>query len=238
MNALPLLQHLRQGPWLRELRGSFRVGLRFGRSWLIYGEAGAPGVRALTEADVPGLDATLEGAPGDLEAMLARQAPPGGVRLLLGERPIPPRRAQAHGLIIAAALGWAGPWPDPAASPEHRRLLRRAMLDMRVGVEEERLRLLPADAPISIDLRLRTEITGPRFSTEGAGDHGLPEIDLRLPPQAPPERAIRLIRAALRAWPAREFQMDGIWRLDPRPLLLAEGCGLLATLSAPPHPTG
>lgn len=97
----------------------------------------------------PALDGTIRCSPTDLDRMLGRLAPQTGVSLTHGDRDIAPRRRQAHLVMVAAALGWDGPWPragpstgsgPPLAPPagsgsavDHRALLVEALCDLAIG---------------------------------------------------------------------------------------------------------
>ncbi len=111
----------------------------------------------------------------DLEAMLSGQTPPGEVVLGLGSREVPPWRAQARGVLLLAALGWAGPWPDPDAEEDHELLVRAALLDLSIGRADARLRLFSQGGPAQsvpfdlggVELRVRDGARGRELNTEG-----------------------------------------------------------------------
>ncbi len=200
------------------------MGLSAERNWLLYGKEGLPGVKESIDGPV---DATLTLAPGDLENLLTGQVPAQKISMILGERAIPPRRAQAHGLCVAAALGWAGPWPDPQADAEHQRLYRRAFLDLHFGVEDKRLVFLPSDLDLPAELRLREELSGTILCTEGLSDQpDFPEFWLRLPPKQRLNNGLRLLRIAALTWKDAPFQsLDGLLqtRTENMPLPRAFG---------------
>jgi hypothetical protein len=85
-------------------------------------------------------DGTLTCSAADLDRMLDRKAPVDGVRLLPGTRDIAPRKRQAHLVLIAAALGWAGPWPDPLAPAEHHGIVVNALCDLAIGPNDRSFR--------------------------------------------------------------------------------------------------
>ncbi|HNC95685.1 MAG TPA: hypothetical protein PLA94_20285 [Myxococcota bacterium] len=230
--TLRLLRRLHQSPYAAPLTGDWRVALRAERSWLLYGKEGLSGVKESIDGPV---DAELRLEPGDLEKILTGQAPDQKISLILGERAIPPRRAQAHGLCAAAALGWAGPWPDPEADPEHQRLYRRALLDLHFGVEDKRLVFLPPELDLPAELRLREELSGTLLCTEGLSDRpGFPEFWLRLPPRQAPGAGLRLLRMAAQAWKEAPFQqIEGLLSTRTAPILLPRGrCHLIEVCPA------
>lgn len=95
----------------------------------------SPGGRLAVFVDPPPLpaDGALTCSLADLDRMLAGLAPTGPVDLRAGARDIAPRKRQAHLVLVAAALGWAGPWPDPAADPAHCTLVANALCDLAIG---------------------------------------------------------------------------------------------------------
>lgn len=224
--TLRLLRRLHQSPYAAPLTGDWRVGLRAERSWLLYGQEGLSGVKESIDGPV---DAELRLEPGDLERVLTGQPPAQKISLILGERAIPPRRAQAHGLCAAAALGWAGPWPDPEADAEHQRLYRRALLDLRLGVEDKRLVFLPPELDLPAEVRLREELTGTLLCTEGLSDRpGFPEFWLRLPPRQRPNNGLRLLRIAALTWKDAPFQaIDAVLHTRTEAMTLPRGHGTL-----------
>lgn len=79
------------------------------------------------------VDGTLTCALADLDRMLQGLVPIGPVDLRAGTRDVAPRKRQAHLVLVAAALGWAGRWPDPTADPGHNALVANALCDLAVG---------------------------------------------------------------------------------------------------------
>ncbi len=84
-------------------------------------------------------DGRITCSPDDLDRMLRRLSPEGGVTLTAGSRDIAPRRRQAHLVLVAAALSWDGPWPAPTettvANP-HRPLVAEALCDLAIGARD------------------------------------------------------------------------------------------------------
>lgn len=86
------------------------------------------------DAQGPALDGRIRCSAADLDRMLARLPPEAGVTLAQGTRDIAPRRRQAHLVLVAAALGWDGPWPSTATvAVGHRTLLVEALCDLAIG---------------------------------------------------------------------------------------------------------
>lgn len=218
---IQLLNRLRQSPFGRALNSAdYRISLKSDKkAWILRGREGLPGVMAPTQESPWDAEITCQDA--DLRRMLAGQVPETGVRLNLGSR-LSPRRAQAHGLLIAAALNWAGPWPDITADPQQHALLRTALLDVRFGIEDHRYRLFPIEAPLQAEVRHRVAVAGDTLVTDGFSDQAdQPEFAIQLPPRTPITVGLRHLRAAALAW-AEGFR-QGIPPLTFRiePLILA-----------------
>lgn len=177
----------------------FRVGLEAGnKKWLLYGRDGQVGVKGGVEGE---LDGSIFCTMTDLERMLSKKMPEEAVKLTMGERPGPLRKRQARGLLVAACLGWAGPWPDTETDGEHERLYRRAFLDLRLGPEDERQKLFPNHLPLKGDLRKRMEVDGPLYCTEGLSEErGFPEFWCR-------KGHPRWLRIAALAWKEGPFSV-------------------------------
>ncbi len=147
--------------------------------------------------DVP-VDATITCAPEDLAAMAAGRAPTGAVSYALGTRDHAPRRKQARALLALAALGWCGRWPDPAAGPEHVRLVRAAHYDLGVGPADGSAALFPEGGPLpGVRGRLTHGVRGVELVTVGLADTpDLPELAALAPPRADLRPAFQALRAA------------------------------------------
>jgi hypothetical protein len=187
--ALPLLDRLRRSPF----GGAWLTGAAFGI------EAGerlfASTTRVMPYADEP-VDAWLLTPPADLDRMLAGAAPEAQVGFRLGERPdVAPRVRQARAVLALAALGWCGPWPDPAANPELVALTRRACFDLTIGPADRVGALFAPGAPPELArLQLRfTDGARPRHATLGLSDTpGAPEFWT--------DGDVRLLRVAALHW--------------------------------------
>lgn len=165
--ALPLLDRLRRsnygGDWLR----GAMIGL----------EVGDEQVFCSTSRVMPyageALDTWIVASSEDVAAMLAGAAPPGQVGFRLGGRDdAAPRIKQARAVMALAALGWAGPWPDPEADAELHALTRRAVLDLALGANDGLTALFPPSAPselAAIGVRL-TDGARPKRCTLGLSD--------------------------------------------------------------------
>ncbi|MFZ5476294.1 MAG: hypothetical protein ACOZNI_05910 [Myxococcota bacterium] len=132
-----VLRRLLQSPYTRRYlwREPVCVGLDAGEKWAIRGR----GVLAWEGEPV---DAWIRCSPEDLRRMLDGQAP-GEVVYRLGDRELADRRKQAHAVLVLAALGWVGPWPDPAAGDDHEALVRAALYDLGIGPADARAPLFP-----------------------------------------------------------------------------------------------
>jgi hypothetical protein len=218
-----LITLLHQGPFKNVLAGrEFAVGLMTPeRKWVLFSRQGFLGVQPVSAFSL--LDGQLECSEESLEAMLKRQVPIEPVKLLLGGRSGNPRLSQAFGLCVAALLGWAGPWPDAEVDLEHHRLLRRAVLDLLVGIEDARYRLFEG---LPVEVRLREEAGGACLCTEGLSDkEGWPELLIRS--LGAKEGILRLQRAVRRLQEAPE----SVPLLQCTPLPLARHWSTLAELS-------
>lgn len=183
MDELKLLLRLRASPWAPWLREA-RVGLDLGERW----ELGLD--RVLPHRGGP-VDAWIEAAEADLDAMLAGRVPAGPVRMKLAASPRPERLRSAHGVLMLAALGWCGPWPDPEADPRHIPILREAMLQVELGPADGTAALFPAGAPVP-PLHLRfTDGARPSWATVGLAE-GL-GVELAATGKGPPLRALRAL---------------------------------------------
>lgn len=220
MSAVRVLDRLMRSPFTRTYLWRNRpvVGIDAGERLLVRDRGVFPW------ADEP-VDATVSCDPDDLRRMLAGEPPVGTVRSALGERSAPPRLKQAHALLTLAALGWAGPWPDPAADPEHVRLLREALYDTILGPADGRGPLYAVGAPTGLDrlaVRVTDGVSARTVVTVGLADLAPCELAVRLPPRAPPADALRPLRAAALvaaetgAVPPRTVEVGG----------LALACGL------------
>lgn len=188
-----LLQRLVTSPFTRRRfwEERPRIALRAGDiAWIIRD-------RGILPADDAPVDATIACAPDDLAAMAAGRAP-AEVRYTLGTRDVAPRRKQARALLALAALGWCGPWPDPAADPEHVRLVRAAHYDLGVGPNDGTAPLFPEGGPLPhVNVRLTHGVRGIELVTVGLADApGLPELATIAPPRTDPRRGFPALRAA------------------------------------------
>ncbi len=132
--AVELLQALVESPYAAlALRDDVLIDIIAG-DWRarVRSPLGRPGVYMDPVADNSG-DGTLTCSEADLDRMLHREPPIGEVGLVHGTRDYPKRKRQAHLVLVAAALGWAGPWPDPAASPDHHDLVANALCELALG---------------------------------------------------------------------------------------------------------
>lgn len=181
--------------------------------------------RGLLPPDHGPVDATIACTPADLAAMAAGRAPEGTVTYTLGERDHAPRRKQARALLALAALGWCGVWPDPAADPEHVRLVRAAHYDLGVGPADGAAPLFPEGGPLpGVGVRLTHGVRGIELVTTGLADTvGLPEVATVVPPRRDPRlgfpalRAAALYAAEARALPPRLPIPGGALLVAPHP---------------------
>jgi hypothetical protein len=172
------------------------------------------------------VDAWISASPADLSAMLARRVPPGTVAYRMGDRDVAPRLRQAVGLVTLAALGWAGPWPDPDADRAHVPLLREALFDLRIGPADGRAALFGANGPPGlehVELRVTDAAAHRTVTTVGLSD-AWGEVLVELPPRAPLTDALRPLRAAalfvveMGDRPPLRADLGGIsLRFDPHP---------------------
>ena len=197
MNAGPevaLLQRLVTSPFTRRRFWDERprIALVAGAAaWVIRDKGILP-------ADDAPVDATITCTAADLSAMASGVAPPGPVVYTLGTRDHAPRRKQARALLALAALGWCGPWPDPAADPEHVRLVRAAHYDLGIGPADGAARLFAEGGPLPhVTVRLTHGVRGVELVTEGLADTvGLPEVATLAPGRTDPRLAFPVLRAA------------------------------------------
>lgn len=191
---LDVLQRLAASPFSRVHLWSDApvLGLEIGEArWLLRD-------RGVWDWSAEPVDAWLRCTPEDLGAMLSRRVPPGVVSYRLGDRDIAARRKQAHALLALAALGWAGPWPDPAADPEHIGLVREALYALGIGPDDGRAPILPPGSPLDgVAIRVTDGAAARSVVTVGLSDTvGRCELMVELPPRAPVEAALRPLRAA------------------------------------------
>ena len=132
--ALDLLERLRTSPYaVLALRDGIEIELGSPEARIrLRSPEGRLGVYSDVAASAH-IDGTLECSEADVLRMVGQLPPVDGVRLLHGARDIAPRRKQAHLLLVAAALGWDGPWPDPTANAEHHALVAEALADLAIG---------------------------------------------------------------------------------------------------------
>lgn len=154
--------------------------------------------RGLLPPDDAPVDATIRCLPDDLAAMAAGRPPVGEVACTLGTRDHAPRRKQARALLALAALGWCGPWPDPAADPEHVRLVRAAHYDLGIGPNDGAAPLFSDGGPLPhVTVRLTHGVRGIELATVGlANAPNLPELTTVMPPRQDPRRGFPTLRAA------------------------------------------
>ena len=171
--ALPLLDRLRRSPFGGAWLTGAAIGLEAGERLFV------STTRVMPYAD-EAVDAWITTEPADLDRMLTGTPPAGQVGYRLGNRPdAAPRVQQARAIFALAALGWCGPWPDPAADRELVDLTRRAALDLALGPADRVTALFPPEAPLELArLRLRfTDGARPRRCTLGLSDTpGAPEL--------------------------------------------------------------
>lgn len=132
--ALDLLERLRTSPYaVLALRDGIEIEIGSPEARIrLRSPEGRLGVYTDVAASAH-IDGTLECSEADVLRMVGQLPPVDGVRLLHGARDIAPRRKQAHLLLVAAALGWDGPWPDPTANAEHHALVAEALADLAIG---------------------------------------------------------------------------------------------------------
>lgn len=231
--ALALLQRLRSSPYAA-LAARSGVAIVLGPqddALRIRSPEGRLGVYAAPPA--PDVDGTILCSAGDRARMARGEAPLDGVRLVPGARAIAPRRRQAHLVLIAAALGWDGPWPDPDAAPGHRALVREALADLAIG---------PRDGGYTADGMDVRRTDGAAGSTLLL-DTGLHALRLDLGAREPVEPALqRLVRLGqhLRdtGEPLRQAAFGGaVWALTPDPAFpcgwtMPEGIGAVWAIRA------
>lgn len=226
--ALPLLDRLRRSPyggdWLRGAAlgleaGEERVFCSTGRVMPYAGEA---------------LDAWIVASVEDVVELLAGRLPSGQVGFRLGDRDdVAPRIKQARAVMALAALGWAGPWPDPEADAELHALTRRAVLDLALGPNDGLTALFPPNAPgelTQIGVRL-TDGARPKRCTLGLSDvPGGPEFWTGGP--------ARNLRFAALHWldagsiPTTLQTEHDVLRFTPKPMPLPRGLGALVRVDA------
>ena len=221
--AFQLLDRMRRSPFGGDwLRGA-ALGLNIGEERLFLSTT-----RVMPYA-LEAVDAWLVASEDDLAAMLGNAPPPGQVGFKLGSRlDAAPRIMQARALLTLAALGWAGPWPDPAADAELHALTRRAVLDLAVGPNDGWTSLFPSSAPpeiVSLSIRL-TDGARPKRCTVGLSDApGAPEFWTEGPPW--------LLRVAVLHWvevgsvPTTLETDRGILTFSASPLPLPRGLSRL-----------
>ncbi|MDP2309476.1 MAG: hypothetical protein Q8P18_25870 [Pseudomonadota bacterium] len=181
----------------------------------------------LPASDGPTLGATVDAVirctEGDLAAMAGGRAP-ASVSYTLGGRSGADRRKQACVLLVLAALGWCGPWPDPSADPEHVRLVRAAHYDLGIGPTDGVARLFPEGGPLpEVTVRLTHGAQGIELVTVGLADViGRPEVATVVPGRGEPRLGFPALRVAAlaasegvltRALPAG----DRVLRTGPHP---------------------
>jgi hypothetical protein len=206
-----LIRRGRASPYAgRWLRGAI-LGIDAGHRWTWRPDA------VLPWRDEP-VDAWLLASADDLARMLAGQAPVERVGFRLGDRDVAPRLKQARALCGLAALGWCGPWPDPAADPELVRLHREALFDLAMGPADRREPLFPSGAPFGLDaVGVRfTDGARPRWVTVGLPD----ELTTTLGPRV--LRLVALFRAEQGGLPSTLEAGDRTFRLSSRPLPLPD----------------
>ncbi len=168
---------------------------------------GAPRWRAGVGSVLPyagePVDAWILCSAADLDAMLAGRVPSGRVGYRLGDRDGAPRLQQARATFALAALGWCGPWPDPAATPALDARMRAAAQDLAIGPADEVGALFAIGAPLGLDAvawRATDDVRGRVVATAGlAGRDGAGldcELLTRARRGADPREALRALRAA------------------------------------------
>lgn len=255
MREILILQRLAASPfarpWLWQEDAVFclraRSSDRSGREevYTIATNAGQPLVRF---GGPERADAEVSCEDEDLDAMLSGQTPPGEVVLTLGQREVPEWRAVARGVLLMAALGWAGMWPDPDAEEDHEVLVRGALLDLSLGRADARLRLFSSSDPRGpapmglgpVEVRVRDGARGRELNTEGLSLWSPSPVELeerRGPPARAAELGTVLARGEGLAVGLRRLRAAALWQAEHGgfPAELPMGAGETA-LSVAPHP--
>jgi hypothetical protein len=194
--------------------------------------------RGIFPANDEAVDAWIHCTTADLVAMAARRPPPGEVSWHLGDRPGAPRRKQARVLLALAALGWCGPWPDPAAAPDAIVLLRQAWYDLAIGAQDATAPLFPAEGPLpGVTVRLTETAAGTELVTVGLADTiGRPELATLVPGRQDPRGGFAPLRAAA-LYVAEHTALPARLALGPRTLVAAPHPRLPDGLALPPQLT-
>lgn len=166
MRELALLNTLRNGIFHRSFYGDARFLLLADGDRIEWSPTGV-----VPDADRT-VDAVITCESGDLDRMLQRQAPEGGVNVELGNRDVAPRLKQARVVLACSALGWMGPLPNPNAPLELERMVRRAAIDLMVGPTDQLLPLFSQRAPAELHhCRVRfTDGARRQYTSEGLAD--------------------------------------------------------------------
>ena len=172
--ALDLLARLRTSPYaVLALRDGIEIELGPTEARIrLRSPEGRLGVYTDVASSGP-IDGRLECSEADVLRMVAGLAPLGGVRLSHGTRDLAPRRKQAHLLLVAAALGWDGAWPDPAANPDHHALVAEALADLAIGPRDA---LFDARLDARLDAKTEGNLAGTALrirQTDSAGGRTL-----------------------------------------------------------------
>ena len=177
--------------------------------------------RGLHAADDRPVDGVIRCSADDLAAMAAGRAPAGEVSSALGARPGADRRKQARLVLALAALGWCGPWPDPAADPEQIRMVRSAHYALGIGAADGAADLFPEGGPLpGVRVRLTHGAPGVELVTEGLADVvGRPELTTIVRGRGDPRLGFPALRAAALA--AAEGALAPRLPVGPRTLLAA-----------------
>lgn len=214
--SVEVLARLQESPFTRERlwRSGAVVGIAAGERLVVRDRGVFPWAGEAVDAWI--------GCTGkDLAAMLAGEVPAGEVVSRLGERDRAARLKQAHAVLVLAALGWAGPWPDAAADPAHVALVREALYDVEIGPSDGRAPLFPPGSPLpDVAIRVTDGVSARTVVTAGLA--GPCELAVSLPPRADPAGALRPLRAAA-LYVAETGELPPA-RLDVNGLRLA--CGL------------
>lgn len=223
VNEVAVVQRLADSAYAGRRLAGARIGIALAREgsedrrWLAAIDRCVP-------FDGQAVDAWVRCSAEDLEAMLGGAAPAGRVSMILGDRDAAPRLKQARALCALAALGWCGPWPDPAADPEHVELLREALYDLQVGPRDRVAAAFPEGAPWELH-RVAARFTDgarPTWATCGLPGHGRAVDEVATDAGPGVLRAAALWLAEAGAPPERVDLGGSHLRFTPHPLPLPD----------------